>query len=230
MMLCDGTTVPLNPENYPVLDLYLKDPRAQVREMVDQINRRAFYASLFVGKQGLRFLDLGANLGLVSLYASPACDRVVAVEAEPRTFSMLRLLCELRPANNIQCIHAAVWPTSGCVGLSVDEGDYSCHTLINRKPNSKTVPVPALSWADLLERAPLTEPLDVVKVDIEGAEMEIFKTELLAGSGVRTWYFECHKTPFQTRDQSMLEMMARLKTAGYSVTRPRDNALIGAHD
>lgn len=42
-----------------------------IETLIDQINN-GLYAPLFEGKRDLTFLDIGANLGLVSIYAAPA--------------------------------------------------------------------------------------------------------------------------------------------------------------
>ena len=65
---------------------------SNVQGLLDQINLEVMYDFAFRGKQNLTFLDLGANIGLVSLHALDVCDRIVAVEPDPDTFAVLDLL------------------------------------------------------------------------------------------------------------------------------------------
>jgi predicted RNA methylase len=55
----------------------------------DQI-KSGIYDHLFEGKSDLVFLDIGANIGLVSIYAVPYCKRIVAVEPCKETYDRLK--------------------------------------------------------------------------------------------------------------------------------------------
>lgn len=218
----NNRVVELNRIRDPKLEEYLHSPKAQVKEMIRQINDARYYMGLFSWKD-LVFLDLGANLGLVSLFAFPACKRVVAVEAEPRTFSMLTKI--LAPYPMCEPRLAALSPVTGMASLSVDPVDWSCHTLTNPKPGNPSVHVRGYTFGDLLKETSLNH-VDVCKVDVEGAEMDTITLDVLKTAPVRTWYIEVHKTPTRTRDQNFVEMLERLKKAGYAVTTPRPNAIV----
>lgn len=223
--LCDGKPVVLNPTNDAHLQAYLIEPRSQVPEMIRQINAANYYQSLLSGSGGDKvFLDLGANLGLVSLWALPACRRVVAIEAEPLTFNFL---CRLaKPyAPKFECVLEALADKTGPVKLSVDHTDFSCHTITNPKKGNPIVEVPGVTLIDLLAKHSLPR-VDLCKIDVEGAEMAAVTEDVLSEAQVLMYYIEVHKTPTQSREQSLQQMLQRLKRTGFQTEVHRTNAII----
>lgn len=190
--------------------------------MIRQVNRGAFYKDVFTEREG-NFLDLGANLGIVSLYASPFFKRVVAVEAEPRTFHYLNLVT--REIKNIECLHAALAPKTEPVKITVDSQDYSCHTITNPKPNSLSVQVNGMKFSDILSKLGMSL-VHVCKVDVEGSEMDSLTVDVFTNSPVLCWYIEVHRTPTMSREKAMTVMLDRLKGARYVCHCPRPNAIV----
>jgi FkbM family methyltransferase len=114
-------------------------------------------------------LDLGANHGDFShsIIAKYGC-RSFAVEANP---SLCATMC---PDPRLTVVNAAVAATTGTLAFYVHKSDDSSSLL--RFADTDVVDelsVPALSLVDLLAR--LGSPrIDLLKVDIEGAEVEMF--------------------------------------------------------
>ena len=126
-----------------------------------------------VGFTPLTIVDIGANCGMTSVfYASrhPGA-RVVAVEPEPSNYKAL--LKNTHPYSNIVPVHAALWNCDGQVevfaawpktnrwgkwGFRVRNGN-GCR---------------ALTLTTLMKEHRI-EKVDILKVDVEGAEREIFE-------------------------------------------------------
>lgn len=122
-------------------------------------------------------VDLGANIGLTSLYfaaAFPTC-RVLGVEPFPGNQEMYR--CNVaKHLNSGQCelVAGAVWKHDGFVDLSCPpNGDRFDAIHVDRVGNGESLRVPAYSIPTLLDRARFPR-IDILKVDIEGAEKELF--------------------------------------------------------
>lgn len=47
-----------------------------------------------LNKQDLIFIDIGANIGLVSLYVLPICKKIIAYEPSPNHYSKLQFLSQ----------------------------------------------------------------------------------------------------------------------------------------
>jgi FkbM family methyltransferase len=119
-------------------------------------------------------LDLGASVGLATLrlLSSHPGARVVAVEADPVLIPRLRENVAGLP---VTVIHAAVSAASGERRFYRSEMDSWASSLDRTRQNQTSLLVPALSLGDLLDQAGL-ERVDLLKLDVEGAEWEIFET------------------------------------------------------
>ncbi len=113
-------------------------------------------------------LDLGANIGLTSLWLARRypVTRIIAVEPDPANAALVR---ENLSANgiNAEVVEAAVGPKDGIAGFAFSSASNLGHV------SSEGSPVTMVSVESLMERFQLTR-LDLVKVDIEGGEQELF--------------------------------------------------------
>jgi FkbM family methyltransferase len=118
-------------------------------------------------------VDLGASIGLASLrlLSSHPGARVIAVEADPVLIPRLRANVAGLP---VTVIHAAVAATSGSRPFYRSDIDSWANSLDRTSATQTPVPVPALSLGDLLDSNQL-DHVDLLKLDVEGAEWEIFE-------------------------------------------------------
>lgn len=134
------------------------------------------YDSPFLPDACATVLDLGANIGLAAVYfaARYPAARIVAVEPDAENFALL-LANTAAFGERIIPVQAAVWDTDGVVNLHEhsDDGEHLGHWGRNVSARPSAVQVPALSIPTLMARTGL-DHVDVLKVDIEGAEREVF--------------------------------------------------------
>ena len=115
-------------------------------------------------------LDLGANTGQ---FSRAVVDRFgckcIAVEPEPTVFSII-------PANDqITRVQAAIASRSGRIPLYLTKKSDG-HSILRNKPSVvEVIEVEAISLSDLLTRLGWHR-VDLVKIDIEGAEIELLDT------------------------------------------------------
>ncbi|HZD12783.1 MAG TPA: FkbM family methyltransferase, partial [Candidatus Binatus sp.] len=130
--------------------------------------------------EGDVFFDLGANLGFYSFYVGPLCGRsgsVHAFEPNPRLIPLLYRSIELnRAQSNIHLNAVAVGGQSGMHLPLYDPDDIVCSSLfahgwLNR---DSTVLVPVITIDDYIREREIKR-IDVMKIDIEGAELEAFQ-------------------------------------------------------
>lgn len=122
-------------------------------------------------------VDAGANIGLASVYFAnlyPNC-KIVAIEPESTNFELLKI--NSKPYPNITPIHAALWHEVGEIDL-VDPGlgnwGFMTETGSNQpghSPHRESVRAITVDW--ILKEFGFAE-LDILKIDIEGAEKEVF--------------------------------------------------------
>jgi FkbM family methyltransferase len=120
-------------------------------------------------------VDFGANIGVFSVWAAQAFhpDTLVAVEMEPACFRQLNANIQLNGLENvIRPIQAAIYEHSGKVATRRRMG-YNFHEL---RPQGGQHYVPSFSFADFLQHTGLNT-IDLLKVDIEGAEKYLLTPE-----------------------------------------------------
>lgn len=122
-----------------------------------------------------RFIvDAGANIGLISAFlASRFPDaRILALEIDSGNFELLRR--NVRPYANVTPIHAGLWShATSLVVANPDAGEWAFRATEPATGHPPTRSVPALSVADLMRQFDVRH-VDVLKVDIEGGELEVF--------------------------------------------------------
>jgi FkbM family methyltransferase len=133
-----------------------------------------------VVKHGDVFFDLGANFGFYSCYVLPLCGKLGAVhafEANPSLIPHLRRSVEVNGKyGNIQLNALAVGKESGQVLPLYDPDRIGCsslypHEWLNR---DSRVLVPVVT-IDQYVREKRIERIDVMKIDIEGAELDALR-------------------------------------------------------
>jgi FkbM family methyltransferase len=116
-----------------------------------------------------RVIDGGANIGLASLVFAhrwPEAE-IVAVELEAGNFAALRRNCADFP--RIVPVHGAIWGSPGMVGVTgteYGEVGFRVETVAN------VAAVPALT-IDAIADLQGWDTIDLVKLDIEGAELDV---------------------------------------------------------
>jgi FkbM family methyltransferase len=133
--------------------------------------------------------DLGANVGYAAVDFAlryPGA-RVVAVEPERANVEMMRL--NVAPYPQIDVVEAAVWPRPGTLVLEAAEvGEVGFRV---REVDASKDAVAAVTVPALMERAGV-DAVDVVKIDIEGSEVELLTEEADWLGAVRAVVVEFH--------------------------------------
>ena len=138
--------------------------------LADAIDRRLADGGTFT------FVDIGANVGLYSLFAAArGGDRVhvLAIEPQPGILDRLRFNLAANPAAKIDVLPIALADRDGTAELVLDADDsggthLDKHTAARRADGS-IVSVPCKTLAAALGEAGMTE-IDALKIDVEGAE------------------------------------------------------------
>lgn len=122
-------------------------------------------------------IDAGANVGLVSaLLATRFPDaQIVALEIDAANFAQLRRNTQWYV--NAIPLHAALWSHATTVGVANPESREWAYRAAER-PESAAPDgaVPALGVGDIMTRFGVAQ-VDLLKVDIEGGEVEVFGPE-----------------------------------------------------
>lgn len=125
---------------------------------------------------GASFLDIGANIGLMSVIASKIVGErgiVYAVEANPGTAVILQANIELNKCKNIELLPIALSDKQGKALLfenwEVNRGGAS---LISQSDDQKGIEVKMERLDDLFDEQ---TKIDLVKIDVEGFEPQVIR-------------------------------------------------------
>lgn len=154
-------------------------------------------------------LDLGANIGLsVKLWAEHYPDaRIIAIEPDETNIELCRRnIAEF--SDRVVVLRACVAALPGQVYLQKAR-DECAHRMVRAATVGKTIPVEAVTISQILNtHGKPGLPIDLLKVDIEGAEEEVF-------SDCRGWIGLVRHLMIELHGQYTREMLLRdLSTAG----------------
>jgi FkbM family methyltransferase len=125
----------------------------------------------------LTIVDAGANIGLASIYFAHKFPRARVISLEPEAANFELLQRNARGYANIECVPKALWAESGTVNIfDPGEGAWAFRTISEGdQAGSKCVgSVDCINVRDLMSKFGL-QRIDLLKIDIEGSEKEVFE-------------------------------------------------------
>lgn len=135
-------------------------------------------------------LDIGANIGLATLWFKRRYPdaRIIAVEPDPESFALLER--NTSGIAGIERLNAALTAVDGVIGLERGGLNPSAFHVRALRPGEEGVE--AIRMPSLLARYRL-HAVDLLKLDIEGAEKEVFEADDLSWmDSIRTIAVELH--------------------------------------
>ena len=138
-----------------------------------------------LGRDSIRsFIDIGANDGVLfsnTYKFAKVGAHGLCLEPCPSTFFKLRLNHLFHP--RIKCIRAAVSNRSGSIKFIKDGyeeilsrvADSSCSQTVDVSSKEPTITVPALTFEQILSRHSRFRTTDLLSVDVEGHERQVFE-------------------------------------------------------
>ncbi|MDG4808279.1 FkbM family methyltransferase [Micromonospora sp. WMMD1120] len=172
-------------------------------------------------------VDCGAGVGgevrLFSRLVGPS-GKVVAIEAHPRTFGCLRRSIQLNGLTNVVPVECALVEEPGTVHLDDDQEGHISNGLTTDLAHS--VAVTGRTLEELFTSLGI-ERVDLLKMNIEGAELPALRGASGALKRVRRLVVSCHDfradRPGCEWQRTFKEVVELLQEAGYTIkTRPDD--------
>ena len=160
--------------------------------------------------------DCGANIGTSCAYFKYRYpqSRILAFEPNPKITNYLLRNIKNNSLENIEVIEKAVWKSNNGIELGLEDADGSSIHLEKNKTKVKSVRL-----KDYLEKE---EVVDMLKMDIEGAEIDVLKDCRYSLTSVKNIFVEFHS--YRNKPQRLSEVIEVLETAGfrYFVMQPEN--------
>jgi FkbM family methyltransferase len=171
---------------------WINNPTTCANIIIKQINEDRMFLPFF-HSDDFTILDLGANIGLFSLFVKDAAKRIISVEPTPKTLEVLTVLTADEP--NIEILQAAASDTDGQTTFYINNNP-TMNSLVNQYGESVTVNT--YTFDSIMKKFNL-DHIDFVKCDIEGGEMRAFNDDTLGAVAdkIDTWAVEVHQTNVQ---------------------------------
>lgn len=177
-------------------------------------------------KEGMTFLDVGANVGYYTLLGARCVGtsgKVVALEPDSEVLANLRRNIEANSVGNVQLVQGAACGTCGKVRLGrASSSSYSSGLYCQEAVD--WIEVPAYSLDALVSQLNVGV-VDLVKLDVEGAELETIEgmSNMLSVNRPKV-IMELHGHLDETETHPAVQ---KLKRAGYTVRSISRNHIVG---
>lgn len=154
-------------------------------------------------------LDCGANIGLSVIYFKslyPNC-RIIAFEPDPEIFQVLQTNVNTFGLTNVELREQALWNSSNQIAFR-PEGSVGGAIVDAGNSGVRTIQVQSVQLRDLLNQR-----VDLLKIDIEGAEYEVLQDSRDSLGNVDYVFVEYHSKP--AKAQMLQELLKILQDAGF---------------
>ena len=158
-----------------------------------------------------RILDGGANIGLATLYWKRQFPdaQITAFEPDPEIFKTLERNVGQHGFDEVTLVQKGLWSEDGELEFKPDRADGG-HVVSVKDGESEGESVPVTRLIPYLN-----ERIDMLKLDIEGAEVEVMKDAAGHLQGVQNLFVEHHS--YVGEEQQVDEVLRVLRDSGFRI-------------
>jgi FkbM family methyltransferase len=156
-----------------------------------------------------RILDCGSNIGISCIFFKTIHpnSRITAFEPDPQIFTFLQDNILSHRFSNVNLVNKAVWNSDTTLKFECEGSDAG---KICNSHGDKSIIVETVRLLHYLN-----EPIDLLKLDIEGAECDVIEDIAPALSKVKKIFVEYHS--FVNEPQRLNQLIDVLTASGYRI-------------
>jgi FkbM family methyltransferase len=164
-------------------------------------------------------VDIGAHIGKYTILSGRLLKNsgtVVALEADPANFALLKKNITLNNLNNVVAFNLGCWSSDGKLILHRQLWDLGGHSFVD-KTRGDSIPVPVRTLDGVLRDSGI-DHVDVMKIDVQRAEAEVLRgarATLQLNPNVAVFFEE-------TSDIGIAESARILRDSGFNLKRLDD--------
>lgn len=160
------------------VDLNVVSPLSEAKELKMLLDKPKILRKL-ANKNDYQivFIDVGAHIGKYTIILSHLVHKVVALEPDPRNYTVLKYNIKLNNIHNVIALQIAASSKERIVRLAVDDTYTAQSSVVEECSADRSIRVQALPLDTLLERLGLASDTTyyIIKIDVEGHEVDILK-------------------------------------------------------
>ena len=162
-----------------------------------------------IKREAPRIIDAGANIGMATIYFKRLFPdaRVITFEADPKIASVLRKNVASFKLQNVEINQAAVTDKEGNLVFVADGADGGHLSPSDDAIGERVSVVRLRDW--------LEEPTDLLKLDVEGSEVDIIFDCSDHLKNVSKIFVEYHS--FARKEEVLPEFLLALRSAGFRI-------------
>ncbi len=195
--------------------IYLRHKTSDIAIFKQVFLEQQYRLFQFPLKDAHKIIDAGANVGLAAVYFTHTFPEATIISIEPEMNNYRQLEKNTAPYKNIYCEHAAIWGEAASVVINNPESLSAGFMVSANTVSINGNAIPAVTIDALMNKYHWQE-IDIVKMDIEGAEKEVFagnhafewlsKTKLLIIELHDHYIPGCSKTLFKALEPFAFEV------------------------
>jgi len=152
-----------------------------------------------------KIIDGGSNIGCAAIYFSIRFPNAKILSIEPEDNNYNLLVKNIKPYKNITALQAGIWDKNENLSITNPEVGAAGFMFENNQTSNNKSAIKGMTIASLLE-SQSWDDVDIIKLDIEGAEKEVFsasdiswlkKVKLLIIELHDRYKTDCTKTVFE---------------------------------
>lgn len=200
-----------------------------VVHIIKQFNNDFYY--YLKDQEELTLIDLGANIGLFSMFVSPVCETIFSVEPTPSHFDLMNELVELSGIKNINTHNIAIGTEDGEANFHIHERNSTMNSFVTHRtdPHSdKIVTVKTKTLNSFINSLDI-DRVGFVKMDIEGFENEVIFEDSFedALSKIDGLYVEVHDYEDSGRmTENFNKISDKLKGFGRTIEKLQSDCML----
>lgn len=186
--------------------VYFKDPKAFLQSTKEIFNQNTY--KFRSSTQSPFIIDCGAYIGTSILYFKdlyPTC-KILGFEPDPDNYKILEKNIKTWCFEDVEILNEAIWTSNGFVDFQIN-GDMTGH--VNEKNSNETTnKVKSTRLLDLLD-----QKINFLKIDIEGAEYDVFKDCKNNLNNVENLFIEYHSKFYE--EHKLIEILDILHKSNF---------------
>lgn len=194
---------------------------------MSEVYKDGIYNQFLQGKKDLTIVDIGANIGVTTYWFSQFAKNVYSVEPSQEHFTVLTKMINFNELKNVTPLQRAIYIKRGKypmfegeIALSPNRSMFSLHQGVSKSGKIREM-VECITIKDLFKMYKI-EHVDLLKVDIEGTEVELFSHSSFKNISDKVDVIITERHSWTDRHPKQLELA--LKDAGFRIEKAATSA------